>query len=199
MALQYLVVLDFEATCDDGPMTHHPQKIIEFPAVVLCAKTGKTIHPEFHEYVDPAQPITEFCTDLTGITQEQVDAGAPIKEVMVRHVEWLYAHGLDPYDPKAHPRFAYVTCGDWDLKTCVVNDSVSPPTCMRRWINIKRPFRDLTGKKGGGMKGMLTGLGLPLVGRHHSGIDDTRNIAAITATLIQRGWKPHERDLTRLE
>jgi len=42
MALQRLVVLDFEATCDDKP-TKLPQKIIEFPAVVVCAKSMSTL------------------------------------------------------------------------------------------------------------------------------------------------------------
>jgi hypothetical protein len=38
-----------------------------------------------------------------------------------------------------------------------------------------------------GMAGMLASLRLPLVGRHHSGIDDARNIAAIVKALAERG------------
>ena len=46
------------------------------------------------------------------------------------------------------------------------------------------------------MTGMLSKLGLSLDGRHHSGIDDTRNTAKIASTLIAMGWEPHESDLT---
>jgi hypothetical protein len=37
------------------------------------------------------------------------------------------------------------------------------------------------------MTGMLRGLGLTLEGRHHSGIDDCRNIANVVRALAQRG------------
>ncbi len=38
------------------------------------------------------------------------------------------------------------------------------------------------------MAAMLTGLGLPLIGRHHSGIDDARNIAAILVRMLHDGY-----------
>jgi len=37
-----------------------------------------------------------------------------------------------------------------------------------------------------GMAGMLSSLGLTLEGRHHSGIDDCRNIARIAKELCRR-------------
>jgi len=37
------------------------------------------------------------------------------------------------------------------------------------------------------MAPLLRELGLPLVGRHHSGIDDARNIAAAFRELLRRG------------
>ena len=50
-------------------------------------------------------------------------------------------------------------------------------------------FQALTGIKGHSMKTMLRDLQLQLDGRHHSGIDDSRNIAKILRTLAQRD--PH--------
>ena len=44
------------------------------------------------------------------------------------------------------------------------------------------------------MKGMLTAEGLPLVGHHHSGLDDSRNIANLLLHLMQSGAVP-ERDV----
>ena len=40
---------------------------------------------------------------------------------------------------------------------------------------------------------MLEGLGLPMQGRHHSGIDDCRNIARVLIALAQRGAPVRER------
>ena len=37
---------------------------------------------------------------------------------------------------------------------------------------------------------MLEGLGLPMQGRHHSGLDDCRNIARVLIALAQRGDNP---------
>jgi hypothetical protein len=43
-----------------------------------------------------------------------------MKWYVAAHFAWLQSHALDPADPLATGRsFAYVTCGDWDLKTCL--------------------------------------------------------------------------------
>lgn len=41
------------------------------------------------------------------------------------------------------------------------------------------------------MAGMLGQLGLSLEGRHHSGIDDCRNIWRIIQQLLEKGLDPH--------
>uniref|UniRef100_A0A7S4KAW0 Exonuclease domain-containing protein n=2 Tax=Odontella aurita TaxID=265563 RepID=A0A7S4KAW0_9STRA len=40
------------------------------------------------------------------------------------------------------------------------------------------------------MAGMLRELGMELRGRHHSGIDDCRNIARICERMLKDGWVP---------
>ena len=62
-----LLILDFEATCNEGKWVN---EIIEFPTVVLDVETNKIVS-EFHFYVKPEiNPIlTPFCIDLTGIQQ----------------------------------------------------------------------------------------------------------------------------------
>ena len=61
------------------------QEIIEFPVVVIDVKAQKVVG-EFQTYVKPTihPKLTEFCTQLTGIKQEQVDAGIPLKEAIER-------------------------------------------------------------------------------------------------------------------
>ena len=69
----YVVVIDFEATCDKDMNGLKPQEIIEFPAVIVdCRRL--TLQDSFQTYVKPVHhPIlTDFCRNLTGINQDQV-------------------------------------------------------------------------------------------------------------------------------
>lgn len=81
------------------------------------------------------------------------------------------------------------------------------PNYLRRWINIKKTFPlhffdkcelvyDFSSPKTikdakaitKGMTDMLDMCGLKLQGKHHSGIDDAKNIAAIVLTCLQKGY-----------
>ncbi|EIN06511.1 hypothetical protein PUNSTDRAFT_53952 [Punctularia strigosozonata HHB-11173 SS5] len=69
--LEYLFILDFEATCDDKE-PKITQEIIEFPTLVYDLNTNRVLdEATFHEYVRPVvkPQLTEFCVSLTGITQ----------------------------------------------------------------------------------------------------------------------------------
>ena len=184
--IDYLLVLDFEATCDDQTKLT-PQEIIEFPVVKVNAKTLET-EAVFHSYVWPsAHPVlTPFCTNLTGITQDMVDGKPTLKEVLARLDTWLQENNL--LDPDVS--FCFVTCGDWDLKTMLPGQckyfGIERPSYLCSWINIKRVFEAVIRKKATGMPVMLGALGLRLEGRHHSGIDDANNIARILKELLKR-------------
>ncbi|XP_020086263.1 uncharacterized protein LOC109708820 isoform X4 [Ananas comosus] len=83
---QYFVVIDFEATCDKDT-NPHPQEIIEFPSVLVNSVTGQ-LEASFQTYVRPAyhQLLTDFCKELTGIQQIQVDQlKGPIPGGIWRH------------------------------------------------------------------------------------------------------------------
>ena len=186
----YYFILDFEATCSND--TKWINEIIEFPIVVLDSKS-RTIIREYREYVRPTiNPIlTSFCTKLTGITQEIVDTADTFDKVFPRVVQWCTQFKLE----HAYRSFIFVTCGDWDLLKMLPAQAsycnMKIPAYFKKWVNIKIPFREyqkdvLWGKSGGmGMKYMLDKLGLALIGRHHSGLDDARNIAAITVKLLE--------------
>ncbi len=196
--LDYLVVLDFEATCKEGERIK-PQEIIELPCVLVNCRTLQTVG-EFHHYIRPVHHplLTPFCIELTGITQEMVDAGVPVAAAFQELEEWLAACGLvDAHTGKKLCKFAFVTCGDWDLKTALpINWSLAFPGKKRRlpgyfdeWINIKVHFSaQYPGLKGGSMEKMLSSLKLQLIGRHHSGIDDARNIARIAKKMLEDGY-----------
>ena len=184
--MDYYLVLDFEATCEKNSRIK-PQEIIEFPVLKVNARTHVT-ESEFHSYVQPTvhTQLTAFCTQLTGVTQDMVDGQPVLKDVMVTFHDWMNANGL--LDP--HVKACFVTCGDWDLKTMLPGQCqyfhIPIPNYFRQWINIKHVFRAITGKKVSGMTEMLDHLGLTLDGRHHSGIDDSRNIAKILVALARQ-------------
>uniref|UniRef100_A0A7R9ZA75 Exonuclease domain-containing protein n=2 Tax=Pseudictyota dubia TaxID=2749911 RepID=A0A7R9ZA75_9STRA len=219
--VDYLCVLDFEATCNDRGPAPRPQEIIEFPTLLVNVRTGN-IEGTFHYYIKPdVNPtLSAFCTSLTGITQRMVDHGISLESALALHQSWLDEKGIVPVcsvekegsDDKTSKTkeqvrpatFMYVTCGDWDLKTCLPNQlhyhGMSVPPCFHYWINIKFSFQRVYGKKSTGMVGMLNQLGLELKGRHHSGIDDCRNIARICAKMLKDGWMPGEKAaMKRLE
>ncbi len=118
-----------------------------------------------------------------------MDAAPPFADVWVRYTQWLGALGLS----QQPARFALVTCGDWDLKIMLpaqleLEGLARAPAPLRRWINIKKLFSShYRNTHAGDMTGMLRALHLPLQGRHHSGIDDARNITRVLLRMIQDG------------
>lgn len=182
--MEFICVLDFEATCDRDKRFTPSHEVIEFPSVMLQRIDGKyQAVGEFQEFCRPLYNIklTQFCKDLTGITQEQVSRGADFPQVLQRHQEWLSQYSLDP------DRLIIVTCGRWDLVEMLPDEcrrwSIKPHPIYHRVINIKDAFCKKFGPFRGGMAPMLAYLGLELKGRHHSGIDDCRNIAQMVVNL----------------
>jgi inhibitor of KinA sporulation pathway (predicted exonuclease) len=183
--LKYAVVLDFEATCDE-PRNPDPQEIIEFPSVLVRLSDGELVD-RFESFVRPVHHprLTDFCTGLTSIVQADVESAETFPQVFLRHQRWLESRALSPENA------IIVTCGDWDLRYMLpaqlrASGLEVPPAIYRRWLNIKVPYKAVVGRPRG-MARMLRGLGLPLVGRHHRGIDDCVNIAAILRSLVEHG------------
>lgn len=192
----YYVVLDFEATCDNVARIDK-QEIIEFPMVVVDARTT-TIINEFQRYVRPVHNpvLTPFCKELTGIQQATVDQAQTFPAVYKEVLGWLEGNQIG-FDRKAGQKcFAIVTCGDWDLKTMLPIQlgwcpSLAKSQYFARWINLKRVMQNIVGRneRVTGMEYMLNYYGLPLEGRHHSGIDDCRNIAAVLIQMLRAGQR----------
>jgi len=184
----YYCILDFEATCEENKKIY-PQEIIEFPTILLNAKTLQ-IESEFHYYVKPtANPVlSPFCKELTGIQQDWVDKGILLQDAIEKYDTWLQEHQLFK---NKEPIFAFVTCGDWDLKSCLTNQckdqKIRKPIYFSKWVNIKKEFSNFYQSGFGDMVKMLNRMNIPLEGRHHSGIDDCKNITKIVQRMLQDG------------
>ena len=177
----YMLVLDFEANCvEQGAM--ECQEIIEFPVKALNCRTLQVDHV-FHHYVRPevVPVLTEFCTGLTGITQEMVGDQETITQVLDKFHEFLVATNI------IATRWVFVTCGDWDLKTCLCKEAnykkIGLQSYFHTWVNIKF----LVPKLKGGMMEMMKLFEIEHSGRHHSGIDDVTNICECLKYLISSG------------
>lgn len=66
----FLVVIDFEATCEKENAEDFQHEIIQFPAVLVDVQQ-QVIVDEFNSYCKPKinPQLSEFCTSLTGISQ----------------------------------------------------------------------------------------------------------------------------------
>jgi ERI1 exoribonuclease 3 len=195
--MDYLYVLDFEATCTDtNEFPDHEMEIIEFPIIIFDLKTNKVIDI-FHTYVKPVinPTLTNFCKELTKIKQQQVDNAIEFKDALTQAAEFIAKY------PNGH----FVTCGDWDLKTALPNQiklaqinikSITNYKYFKAWINIHKEFKNFyedynRGKKsacGSAIKRMLQHLNMEFEGTLHSGIDDTKNIVRIVKKMAEDGY-----------
>jgi inhibitor of KinA sporulation pathway (predicted exonuclease) len=194
-SFSYFVILDFEANCLENEIIR-PQEIVEFPSVIVDAKNCKIVS-EFQRYIRPQHTkLTEFCTKLTGITPDVVDQGTDFPSAVQEYKKWLKENGC------MERNFILVTCGNWDLGTAFVeqcNLSHTPQYLSEQpfdeWINIKSLFCKLYRvPNSGGMASMMKQRGLEMKGRHHSGIQDCRNLATLFMQMIHDGlfdvkWK----------
>jgi len=133
---------------------------------------------------------------LTGIKQEWVDSGQTLSDTLILYNKWLMAKGLIDYDLERKliytKNFAFITCGDWDLNKMLPGqckrEKIKVFDYYRRWINIKKSFQSFYKRNPEGMERMLKYLKIDLVGKHHSGIDDCRNICSILKRMILDGF-----------
>ena len=182
--VDYFLVLDFEGVNNKYHGGPDIMEIIEFPVLKVNAQTLET-ESIFHSYVQPTihTQLNPVCTEITGITQAMVIGQPKLPEVLKLLDDWMKAERL----LEEGVTICFVTCGDWDLKTGLPTQctyqKIDYPEYLRKWVNIKDIFMKLTGTKGFSMKTMLKDLHLELEGRHHSGIDDSKNIAKILKTL----------------
>lgn len=171
------IVLDLEATCWNGKKLA-PNEIIEIGAVAVN-EAGET-EGEFNTFVKPsiAPKLSDFCTELTSITQEMVD-DAPLYPVAhqafldwINSFEqeyWLCSWGFYDKSQFKHDCKLHGLDKDW----------------LKNHISVKHQYHKIKPtKRPIGMKGALALEKIELDGTHHRGIDDARNIAKIFVRFL---------------
>jgi inhibitor of KinA sporulation pathway (predicted exonuclease) len=175
--LGHILVVDVEATCWDGePPPGQENEIIEIGLCVLEAASGQRLHKESILIRPERSQVSAYCTQLTTLTQEQVDRGLTFSVACLMLQK--------EYASKSRVWASY---GDYDRRQFeqqCASFNVNYPF-GRTHINVKNLFALARGlREEVGMAKALELLQRPLEGVHHRAGDDAWNIAGILAELL---------------
>jgi inhibitor of KinA sporulation pathway (predicted exonuclease) len=180
---RYLNVVDVEATCwPDQPPPGMVNEIIEVGLTVVDLEDGRRLEKHSILVRPQRSTVSEFCTDLTSLTQAEVDRGLTFAEAC-KQLATEHAAGTR----------RWASWGDYDRKQferqCQATNTPYP--FGHRHVNAKAVFTEAYGlRKRPGMAQALEIADLPLEGRHHRGEDDAWNIAALVLNLKARNRWP---------
>ncbi len=180
--LDQIVVIDVEATCWEGAApAGQESEIIEIGICPLMVASGERLERRSVLVRPRRSTVSAYCTALTTLTQQQVDAG----------ISFVEACALLRREYATKDR-VWASWGDYDRRQferqCGAEEIAYPfgPT----HLNVKTLFalahalpREV------GMDEALRLLQLPLVGTHHRAGDDAWNIALVLATLLGSGQR----------
>ncbi|XP_054843293.1 3'-5' exoribonuclease 1 isoform X2 [Eublepharis macularius] len=185
----YICIIDFEATCEESNQPEYTHEIIEFPIVLLNTRNLE-IEDTFQRYVKPEinPQLSDFCVNLTGISQDLVDKADEFPLVLQQAIDWMKQKELGS-------RYSYsiLTDGSWDMSKflniqCRVSRLRYPPFA-KKWINIRKSYGNFykVPRSQTKLSVMLEKLGMGYDGRPHSGLDDSKNIARIAVRMLRDG------------
>ncbi len=163
------IVVDLEATCGG----HIKNEIIEIGAVKLDGDLNYV--SEFDEFVKPIiNPIlTKFCTELTSISQENINSADTFPIVLKRFINWM--------GPDIENRML-VSWGDYDKRQfkrdCSLHNLKSD--WIGNHLNCKKFFsKHMKTTRLYGLSNAISLIGESFSGTHHRGIDDAKNVVTI--------------------
>ncbi len=172
-----IIVIDIECTCWEG---HTPpdqeNEIIEIGICPLKPHTGERLERRSILVKPERSTVSPFCTQLTTLTQEQVDGGMAFAD----------ACALLEKDYRTRQR-VWASYGDFDRqqfeRQCRERHIAYPFSPSH--LNVKTLFTLIRAMRHDvSMAQALDDLGLPLEGTHHRGDDDAWNIALMLHKLL---------------
>ncbi len=173
-----ILVIDLEATCWRGnPPQGMFNEIIEIGVAVVDAASREVVDKESLIIKPEYSEISDFCTELTTLTQSYVDSNG---------ISFRNACDILVNKYKSDRRL-WASWGKYDYnqirKDCELKKVKFP--MGRDHYNLKPLFSFKNNiNKDLGVDGALRHLGLEFKGTHHRGVDDAVNIARIFKTII---------------
>ena len=178
--MPHWLVIDLEATTDEGGWPLEEMEIIEIGAALVNASGYEVEH--FQRYVRPTRRplLTNFCRELTHINQADIDSAAPWASVWAQFEHWL----------KAHPAqlAGWASWGEYDRRQIEQQVSalgVDNYLNQVEHINLKKHFanaRQLPRQVG--LKMALSLAGLQFQGQQHRALNDARNTARLLPLVL---------------
>ena len=175
------VVLDFEATCSNGTgpieVPRGEMEIIEIGAIAVDPELNTL--SEFARFIRPVRHTTlsAFATELTTITQSDVDAAEDFKSVAAELALWAAENEISWWGSWGKYDRNQLT---QDVRFHRVPDPLPQPH-----FNIKESFSERQGiKRRLGLGGAVKTAGLSFEGTAHRAISDTRNIARLLPWVL---------------
>lgn len=175
--LDVIIVVDIESTCwKSQPPPGEESEIIEIGICLLDIATATPTENESILVKPERSRVSKFCTELTTLTQEQVDTG----------VSFVEACAVLKSKYQSSQR-VWASYGDYDrnmFEKQTLSRGMKYPFGPRH-INVKTLFALAYNlNKEVGMPAALETLNIPLEGTHHRGGDDAWNIAKILGKLL---------------
>lgn len=176
-----IIVIDIEATCWETKeeTLANQREIIEIGICKLILSTGQ-IESKQSFYIQPeVSEISAFCTSLTGITKEKLDAEGISLERALKKINSKYS---------AKYR-TYAGYGEFD-KEIIENEcrlkSIENPF-VNDYLNIKTLFSLVyLQEKPQGLLKELELVGERFEGTNHSGADDAYNAAKLLCKILKK-------------
>lgn len=167
------IVFDLECTCWLGSPPHNRQEIIEIGAVFI--NDYGEVEDFFSEFVRPVvNPlISKFCTELTGITQSQVNRAKEFRDVVERFKDWVNV-GQEEY--------VLLSWGGFDKRMLASDCELHRLdwAWTEKHADLKKQYQRF--KKLKNQPGLLKSVereGFVFEGTNHRAIDDAKNTAKI--------------------
>ncbi|MEE2786113.1 MAG: 3'-5' exonuclease [Myxococcota bacterium] len=183
MSDAYFLVLDLEATCDKTGFPRDERETIEIGALLVGAASLTVIH-EYQTFVRPIRhpQLTDYCIDLTSISQETVDAAPGFPSA--------FQGLLDLIEPFGSPTLA--SWGRYDHRQlnrdCAFHALDYP---FAEHMDLSALFMRRVGlKRRISMANAMKRCGLTMSGTQHRGIDDAKNLLRLMPWCLERQPMP---------
>ena len=173
-----IVVVDVEATCWKKGMFSRKKETIEIGAVLLLLDRPYSKWPEFQTFVRPLRlpRLSSFCRELTGISQDDVDAAPTFPEALRMFLEWA-----EPSE-----RIVLATWSHYDLWQLDLDlEAHGLPKLAFPFLDVKKLAARIVGSKS--LEETARELAPDAVAMpRHRAIADARRTARILYRLLRR-------------
>lgn len=178
--MPHWLVIDLEATTEEGGWPLAEMEIIEI-GVSLVNQDGRELD-HFERFVRPLRRplLTNFCRELTHITQANIDNAAPLTTVWPQFERWL-SHHL--------PRLAgWASWGEYDrrqLEQEWQQQQLTSALSTLPHVNLKQRFIEVRQlQRPLGLNGALQLAGMQFNGQQHRALVDARNTARLLPLIL---------------